>query len=39
MSRVSVPKKMQSIFFKHYLTQGDQVMKTMLTTAKGFQYT
>ena len=30
-----MPKKMQSIFFKHYLTQGDQVMKATLTTAKG----
>jgi|GEM_PF-2622224 len=27
---------MQSIFFRHYLTQGDQVMKATLTTAKGF---
>ena len=36
MSRVSVPKKMQSIFFKHYLTHGDQVMTTTHTTAKGF---
>ena len=31
-----MPKKMQSIFCKHYLTQGDQVMKATLTTAKGF---
>ena len=30
-----MPKKMQSIFFKHYLTQGDQAVKATLTTAKG----